>query len=288
MKYRFLAFPGGKQKAVTFSYDDGVCQDKRLAEIFCKYGVKGTFNVNSGLFGAEGTNGGRLSAEEIKKYIIDKGHEIATHGAFHIASGCASPTLCLKDAFECRSSLEETFDMIIRGMAYADSGIRVLTNGNDYATIKNILTYSGIAYSRSLAGDNSKFELPTDFHAWVPTAHHDNPDLLLWIDAFNSIEYSTVRAKLNAPKIMYIWGHSYEFDKKNNWDRIETICEKLSGRDDTWYATNIEIYDYVKAYQSLIFSANETKVHNPTATEIWLTYDFKTVKILPKQTLKLD
>ena len=51
MKYRFLSFPGGKMKAVTFSYDDGVNQDISLAEIFSSYGLKGTFNINSGYFG---------------------------------------------------------------------------------------------------------------------------------------------------------------------------------------------------------------------------------------------
>ena len=40
----FMRYPGGKAKAVTFSYDDGVQQDKRLAEIFDKYGMKATFN----------------------------------------------------------------------------------------------------------------------------------------------------------------------------------------------------------------------------------------------------
>lgn len=34
----------GKRKAVTFSYDDGVEQDKRLVELFARYQVKGTFN----------------------------------------------------------------------------------------------------------------------------------------------------------------------------------------------------------------------------------------------------
>lgn len=38
----------GKKKAVTFSFDDGVTQDIRLIEIFNKYGLKGTFNLNSG------------------------------------------------------------------------------------------------------------------------------------------------------------------------------------------------------------------------------------------------
>ncbi len=288
MKYRFLAFPGGKQKAVTFSYDDGVSQDIRLADIFCKYALKATFNINSGLFGAEGRNSKLLTAEQIKQGIIDKGHEVAVHGVNHIASACASPTLCLKDAFECRRDLENTFDMIIRGMAYPDSGIRVSANGNNCETVKNILTYSGIAYARSLGEDNDRFGMPLDFHAWMPTAHHNNPNIFDWIDKFNAIEYNTVRAKLNAPRLMYIWGHSYEFDMNNNWDHIEKICEKLAGRDDTWYATNIEIYDYIKAYDSLIFSSDETKVYNPTATTVWINYDMKKCKVEPSQTVRLD
>ena len=44
MRSVFLRYPDGKSKAVTFSYDDGHTSDKRLAEIFDKYGIKGTFN----------------------------------------------------------------------------------------------------------------------------------------------------------------------------------------------------------------------------------------------------
>ena len=39
----------GKKKAVTFSYDDGVEQDRRLIALFNKYGMKATFNQNSGI-----------------------------------------------------------------------------------------------------------------------------------------------------------------------------------------------------------------------------------------------
>ena len=35
----------GKNKAITFSYDDGVMQDIRLIEIFNKYNLKATFNI---------------------------------------------------------------------------------------------------------------------------------------------------------------------------------------------------------------------------------------------------
>ena len=41
------------KKAVTFSYDDGVTQDRDLIRLLNKYGMKGTFNINSGLLGQE-------------------------------------------------------------------------------------------------------------------------------------------------------------------------------------------------------------------------------------------
>lgn len=42
-------FKGGRKKALTLSYDDGITQDKRLVSIFNKYGLKATFNLNSGI-----------------------------------------------------------------------------------------------------------------------------------------------------------------------------------------------------------------------------------------------
>ena len=50
MNKAYIRFPGFKLKAVTLSYDDGVRQDKRLISIMQKYGLKGTFNINAGLF----------------------------------------------------------------------------------------------------------------------------------------------------------------------------------------------------------------------------------------------
>ena len=45
----------GKNKFITFSYDDGVTQDKQLIEIFNKYNLKATFNINSELLGQPGS-----------------------------------------------------------------------------------------------------------------------------------------------------------------------------------------------------------------------------------------
>ena len=37
------------RKAITFSYDDGIEQDLPLLQILRDYGLKGTFNLNTGL-----------------------------------------------------------------------------------------------------------------------------------------------------------------------------------------------------------------------------------------------
>ena len=39
----YTCFPGGKAKALTMSYDDGKVQDRRLIDIFNKYGIKGSY-----------------------------------------------------------------------------------------------------------------------------------------------------------------------------------------------------------------------------------------------------
>lgn len=176
MRYRFIRFPGGKFKALTLSYDDGCLYDTKLVEIANKHGLKVTLNINSNMI-AENENESRLTAKKIKEITESGGHEIAVHGANHIALAKATLVDGINDVLECRKSLERTFGGIIRGMAYADSGIMVSTSGVSKDEIKNYLKSLGIAYARTLGGDNDSFQLPTDFYEWMPTAHHENPNL---------------------------------------------------------------------------------------------------------------
>lgn len=67
-RYKMLRFPGFRMKALTLSYDDGVRADCMLMDILNRYGIKCTFNLNSGWF-AEKEGEFRLTANEAKKYI---------------------------------------------------------------------------------------------------------------------------------------------------------------------------------------------------------------------------
>ncbi len=284
MRYKFLRFPDGKGKAVTFSYDDGCPEDVRLAETLNKYGIKCTFNLNSDKL--RWSSG--ISKEDIEKHILSPGHEVAVHGELHRAEGSLRPIEGIRDVLNCRLELEEKFGRIIRGMAYPDSGITRFSNGATYEKIKNYLAELDIAYSRTLGGDNNLFELPTDWHAWMPTAHHINPKLMEYIDEFLNIDLTDMYLAARRPKLFYLWGHSYEFDRNNNWELLEEICQKLSCRDDIWYATNIEIYDYVQAYNSLVYSADGVMVYNPTLIEVWFDVDKKLYSVKPGETILLE
>lgn len=283
MRYRFLRFPEGKSKAVTLSYDDGCAEDVRFAEIITKYGLKCTFNLNSITLRSK-----NLSDEIVNELILSNGHEVAVHGALHRANGSISPADGIKDVLDCRLELESRFGRIIRGMAYPDTGITKFVNGTTYEIIKSYLTELGIAYSRTLGGDNNGFQLPCDWHAWMPSCHHANPKTLEYIDEFLKINLEPwVYSAARAPRLFYMWGHSYEFERQNNWELLDEICQKLSGHDDIWYATNIEIHDYVEAYNSLHFSADGAIVYNPTALTVWFDADGKIYSVKSGETLKI-
>lgn len=287
MRYKFLRFPEGKEKAVTFSYDDGVVSDLRLAEIFDKYNMKGTFNLPSTWISEEAAEG-RLSKKDIEDKILGKGHEVAIHGAFHLAPGHVRTIDGIREFLQCRIDLENMFDRIIRGMAYPNSGITSMEDGQTYERIREYLTDMDIVYSRSLGGDNDGFRLPNDWLDWVPTAHHNNEKIFEYINKFLKIDTNSLYVNSRYPRLFYVWGHSYEFDNNDNWDRIESICEKLGGREDTWYATNMEIYEYVTAYRGLSFSADASRVYNPSIMSVWIYVEGdKTYKINPGETIKI-
>lgn len=284
IKYRFMRFPEGKAKAVTLSYDDGCPQDIRMADTLTKHGIKCTFNLNREI-GYEG----HLTTEEIREHMLDKGHEIAVHGAFHRAPGKHRPIEGIRDVLDCRLALEKEFDMIVRGMAYPDSGIRVFLPGNSYETVREYLKDLDIVYSRTLAGDNTNFELPTDWYAWMPSAHAMNPELFDYIDKFLELDVKNAYIASRNSRLFYLWGHSFEFDRENvGWEHLDRICEKLGGHNDIWYATNMEIYNYVEAYKALSFSADEARVYNPTLHTIWFEIDKNMYVIKPGATIKIQ
>ena len=275
----FLLFPDGKEKALTLSYDDGVDTEIRHIELLEKYNIKCTFNLNSGLFNPEGSVrpegqvSFRLTKSEAEKYYDNPLCEVATHGFTHPFLDRLPTAQCMLDILKDRQELEKLTGKMVRGHAYP------FGKYND--DVADILKQAGIVYARTVESDHS-FDLPTDWLRLKPTCHHDDPELMKLADIF--IEG---REAYKNGWLFYLWGHTYEFREYNNWNVIEEFFEKVANRDDIWYATNIEVYDYVAAYKSLIYSANGDVVYNPTATDVWVKINGKTVAVPARQTINI-
>lgn len=282
MPFLIMRYPENKAKAVTFSYDDNHVYNRHLMEIIDRHGIKCTFNINSA-----GIRRGTALLTEDLQTMLDHGHEIAVHGAEHIAPGMAPLPQAVRDDLVGREELEKMLGRIIRGMAYPNSGVLRFYNGADYAQVRDYLKAIGIVYSRTLGADNDKFLLPDDWWNWNPTAHHNNGNLFTYIDKFLALDPSDGYPNNRHVRLFYLWGHSFEFENKGNWDRLEEICEKLGGHEDIWYATNIEIHDYVEAYRAMQTSVNCEIIHNPTATKLWFQADGKDYTLAPGETIKL-
>lgn len=252
-----LCFPGGKHKALTMSYDDGTTADRRLVSIFNRYGIKGAFHLNGGLFGT----GNRISEEEAGS--LYEGQEVSAHTLTHPTIARCPREQLVHEITEDRKKLEKLAGYTVRGMSYP--------NGSFNQEIKRMLPYLGIEYAR-VVQTTGGFDMPDDWLEWQPTCHH-NDRLLERAETFIDLHKSQYLY------LMYVWGHSYEFDNDNNWELIESFCDRISGHDSIWYATNIEIADYMRAYGQMKFSADLSFAYNTTATSVWLTVDGRIVEV---------
>lgn len=273
-----MLFPNGLRKALTLSYDDGVEQDAELISILNLHGLKCTFNLNSGCWAAEGTvypEGTihrRIPLSQAQLLYGEGEHEVAVHCLTH-----ASLTECTNDQIvwevvKDRENLERDFGGMIRGMAYPFGAY------ND--RVVDTLRTCGILYARTV-NSTHRFDIPQDWLRLGATCHHSDPELMELADRF-----LTEPAPF-ASRLFYLWGHSYEFEADNNWHVIEAFAEKMGGREDIWYATNIEVCRYHLAYQQLEFTADGHAVYNPTATTLWFSHRGKDYCVHSGETITL-
>ena len=181
-----------------------------------------------------------------------RGHEISCHGKNHYSLERIPRHCVLQQIIEDRQALESLAGYPVRGLSYP--------NGAFNSEILPILAGAGIVYSRTTVS-TGRFSLPDDWLRWNPTCHH-NDDL-----AGKAERFKTLKSPLS---VFYVWGHSYEFERQHNWELIEDFCRGISAQEDTWYATNIEIYDYIQAARGLQFSADGRLVFNPSCCPVWL------------------
>ena len=210
--------------------------------------------------------------EELKN--LYKNHEISCHTKRHGWPSHMPMLSMTHETMQDRLLLEKIAGYPVEGMSYP--------YGDYSEEAIQAMRACGIVYSRTTKNTQS-FHLPQNFMEWHPTCHHrDAADRTA---AF----LANLEKPIGYAPLFYIWGHSYEFRTEEDWAYIEDIIAQIANRDNIWYATNMEIYNYMQAQKQLKISADETIFVNPTAIDVWLCKDKKNIFCIKAgETLKLN
>ncbi len=237
--------------------------------------MKGTFNIHGNVLREDKG----LSSEELKTAYEKDGHEVAIHGYEHKALINSSLIDGIKEVLNGRQEIEDFYGKIIRGFAYPD---RCATTPE----IMNYLKELNIAYARSAGKETGSFALPDKWLCWMPTSKHTDPKLMEYAEKFISEDPRKKYYACADPMLFYVWGHSSELDGK--WEILDDFCSLMSKDENIWYATNMEIYEYVNAYKSLIFNVSNTLCTNPTLHAVYFETEKNTYKVNPGETITIE
>ena len=265
MNETFLRFPGFRFRALTLNYDDGTVFDRQLIEIMTKHGIRGTFNLNSGLFGT----GRRMTKEDALALYEPNGMEVYCHGLKHIHPVDVPPLQATEEFLEDRKNMEAIFGHIVNGIAYA--------YGQFDETVDQIVKNMGFKVAR-ITGQTEAFGITKDWLHLQVTCRHRNPKLFELADKFLKDPAKDAKSPLR-PRWFQLFGHSYEFNDDDNWDIIREFCEKVGDREDIWYCTTGEMYRYAEAFRALEYSADLKRIENHSDRDLYLCIDNENILV---------
>lgn len=202
-------------KIVCLSFDDGTIYDERFIKLLNKYNLKATFNLNSGLKDFVWYYGNHpiKRLDLVKNKNLYKGHEVASHSVTHPYFSSLSNDNVIKEVKNDMDSLNAIFNNEVSGFAFS---FHDQTEDN-ILTIKNNIKLDYIRFS-FLTNEY----LPKDRYHIPINALYDDKDIYKRLEEFknNTLDNS----------LFLIAGHAYEFEMKDDWEKIEKLLSYL--KDD--------------------------------------------------------
>lgn len=241
-----LCRDGKPHKYFTMSFDDGTQQDLRIIELLKKYNIKCTFFVNTGLCGVSwdwvanqvhkpGLSHLRFTEEELKSGIYNgfdvEGHSLS-HGALNGWVGTPE-----KITDEVQTDMDNIYGFTgIKPCGFSYPGGQ--SDSNTEAVRQILLDTTDVRFARTIQS-TAKFDLPENFMEWNPTTGLVDHNIISYAKKF-------IKAECDHDMLFYLWGHGYELDGYDYWDKFEEFLKLLSEADDIVFVTNAELYQLFK------------------------------------------
>jgi len=230
-----------KKIIVTTSWDDGHQCDIRLANLLKKYSIKGTFYISPK--DRELAVKDRLTDAQ----IVDLGQdfEIGAHTMTHPRLTQVDDKTARQEIVGSKEYLENILHKPVTSFCYP---------GGQYTKVHaQIAREAGFKLARTVKRfatilANDPFALPTTIHAY----RH-------WSDALPILRAVGIRrffrCYLNWDDlaivlferarteggVFHLWGHSWEIEKNDDWDRLERVFDYIVQDPNIQYLTNSEL-----------------------------------------------
>ncbi len=200
------------RKVFLISFDDGTIWDKRFVELLNQYGMKATFNLNSGLedfvwyYEDRFPVRRQVLAETVQQY---QGHEVASHSLHHHWLNTLAPPQLSREVGQDCANLKDLFGLTEIGFgvpftACSQREIRILRKFVRYIRLSE--------FSDSFLPPEDPYHIP--IHGL-----YNQPDIRERIARF---------AGSDLPLSLFVMaGHSYELEVLDQWGYMESLLQYI-------------------------------------------------------------
>ena len=260
-------YPNGKKKAFVLTYDDGVLQDVRLVLLLNRYGLKGTFNLNSLLMEQEFVWYHEKAGEVRRLHPsvaahVYEGHEVASHTCTHPDLQGMSRDGLLYELGHDKYLLEQLVKQPVLGFGvpfdYYDE------------TVADCARQLGFRYARGSEETRS--------YAPNGDAFHQNAGMFHLSEGLEAFVDGFLRTQEELACCIIV-GHSYDLDAEHLWDTMEEIFAKVSGDLSVLSMTHLDYVDYLQAMERAEIRGNE--IINHSDRTLWFEIDGEIFEVAP-------
>ena len=229
---------------VTTSWDDGGVFDLKLAELLRGYGVAGTlyWTVDFDRF--------PLPSPKDAEEILSLGMEIGSHTMTHPDLTAIDDEALRWELSESKVRLEALTGSEISSFCYPFGYFnRRASEAVDAAGY--LLGRTTVGFRKDLGSD--PFQMPVSIQLYphgrrVHVTHalkeRNGIGLGRWLTAYKadsdlvSLAATALDEIRRTGGVLHLWGHSWELEEFDLWERVEVILETVAQHDDVAYVTN--------------------------------------------------
>ena len=231
-----------KKVIVTTSWDDGHILDKKMATLLKKYNLRGTFYISPK--DREIDPGKRLSSKEIIE--MSKDFEIGAHTMTHPRLSRIKKEEAEKEIKGSKEYLEKLIGKRVNSFCYPGGNYRKIHTKQvekaGFVLARTIKTY------KFKLGKNH-FEMPTGFHAYqhmrpwnfASYANYNPFKIIHYYFNWDELAKTVFDSVMRSGGVFHFWGHSWEIDNNNDWERLENVFKYISNRENVDYVINKDL-----------------------------------------------